>query len=230
MTLDGREFLSTGVTDGGAAFDLVQGTRIRLTFHEGNLSARAGCNIIGGSYHPDGGRLIFEGGSMTEMGCDQARDAQDRWLIAFLGSRPTATLVGTDLTLDNGRTMVKLVDRTIAEPDWILAGPTWTVTSIIDGDAVSSIPAGAVATLEFGDDGVLQVNDGCNRGQGRWTVEGTGISVRDVVLTKMACFGPAAALETAVLAVLHQGSIQASIKANVLTLQAGGYGLQLQGG
>ena len=45
----------------------------------------------------------------------------------------------------------------------------------------------------------------------------------------MACEGPGGQLETAVLAVINAGSVQASIRANVLTLQAGGQALQLTG-
>jgi heat shock protein HslJ len=229
LTLDGREFLSTGVTDGGAPLALVPGTRIRLTFTDSTVGASAGCNHFGASYRLEGGRLVVDGGAMTEMGCDAPRDQQDQWLFAFLGSKPAAQLVGADLTLDNGRTIIKLVDRTIAEPDLPLVGPTWTVTSLIAGDAVSSVPAGAVATLAFRDDGSLDVNDGCNRGSGTWADAGTGITISDLLLTKMACDGPGGALESAVLEVLNAGSIQASIKASVLTLQADGRGLQLTG-
>ena len=229
LTLTGREFLSNGITDGGAAFQLVPGTRVRLSFTEANLTASGGCNTFGATYRIEGGRLVIDGGAMTEMGCDQAREQQDQWLFAFLGSKPGATLAGTDLTLDNGRTIMRLVDRTIAEPDLNIVGPTWTVTSIIEGDAVSSVPAGATATLIFGNDGSVQVNAGCNRGRGSWAAQGTGITFREVALTKMACDGPGGALETAVLAVINAGSVQASIRANVLTLQTGGRGLQLTG-
>jgi heat shock protein HslJ len=225
----GREFLSTAVVDGGAPFALAPGTRIRLTFEATNLGASAGCNIIGGTYKIDSGRLAYDGVAMTEMGCDQARDAQDQWLVAFLTSGPTVQLLGTDLTLDNGRTQIRLVDRTVAEPDLNLVGPTWTVVSLIDGATASSVPAGAIATLLFGADGAVQVNDGCNRGSGHWVAEGTGVRVSDVILTKMACDGAGGALEAAVLAVLNQGTIAIEIKASTLTLQAGGRGLQLQG-
>jgi heat shock protein HslJ len=229
LSLPDREFLSTAVVSGGAPFALAPGTRIRLGFGSTDLSVSAGCNHIGGTYRIDAGRLVFDGVFMTEMACDPPRDAQDQWIVAFLTSRPSITLVGTDLTLDNGTTTIRLVDRTLVEPDLNLVGPTWTVTSLIDGDAVSSVPAGATATLVFGADGTLQVDDGCNRGSGRWAAEGSGIKVGDVVLTKMACLGPAGALEEAVLAVLNQGSIAAEIKANLLTLRAGDRGLQLQG-
>ena len=229
LTLAGREFLSTGITDGGAAFNLVPGTRVRLGFTDTGLTAQAGCNSFGASYRIEGGRLVIDGGAMTEMGCDEARNKQDQWLFEFLGSKPSATLAGTDLALDNGRTVIRLVDRTIAEPDLNIAGPAWTVTSIIEGDAVSSVPAGVTATFVFGNDGTVEVNAGCNHGSGSWALEGSGIVFRDVALSKMACEGPAGAMETAVLAVLNKGTVQASIRANVLTLQAGGNGLQLTG-
>jgi heat shock protein HslJ len=227
FTLNGREFLSTGITDGGARFDLVPGTRVRLTFTDDHVSASAGCNIFGATYRIEGGRLVIDGGAMTEMGCDEARNAQDQWLFSFLGSKPAATLAGTDFTLDNGRAIMRLVDRTIAEPDVNIVGRTWTVTSIIQGDTVASVPAGATATLVFGNDGSVNVNAGCNRGRGSWLAQGTGIAFQGIALTKMACEGPAGALETAVLAVLNAGAVQASIRANVLTLQAAARGLQL---
>src|SRR3990172_6688727 len=87
-SLDGREFLSTSVTDGGAVRQLVPGTRISLRFDDDRIGASAGCNIMGGTYRLDGGRLLVEGGAMTEMGCDEARSAQDNWLFGFLGSDP----------------------------------------------------------------------------------------------------------------------------------------------
>ena len=229
LTLAGRDFLSNGITDNGAALALVPGTRVRLGFTDTNVTASAGCNTFGATYRIEGGRLVIDGGAMTEMGCDEPRNQQDQWLFAFLGSKPGATLAGTDLTLDNGRTIIRLVDRTIAEPDLNIVGPTWTVTSVIEGDAVSSVPAGATATLVFGNDGSVNVNAGCNRGRGSWAAQGTGITFREVALTKMACEGPRGALETAVLAVINAGSVQASIRSNVLTLQAGGRGLQLTG-
>ena len=53
LTLDGRTFLSTAVTENGVARALVGGTRIRLQFLDGRLAATAGCNTMAG---PNGGR------------------------------------------------------------------------------------------------------------------------------------------------------------------------------
>jgi heat shock protein HslJ len=223
----GRQFLSLGVTDGGVPRQLVAGTRIRLGFDATSMSASAGCNTIGGTYRIEGGRLVVDAAGMTEMGCDQARHDQDDWLSTFLSSKPAVSLVGSDLTLDGGRTVVRLLSREVAEPDANITGPTWTVVSIITGDAVSSVPQGVNATLAFGADGTVAVNTGCNQGNGTWKATGTGIDISNVILTKKACAGPEGALESAVMVVLHEG-VAARIDADMLTLQSGAGGLQLQ--
>ena len=228
--LTDRAFLSVAVTDGGADRPLVAGTRIRLDFRGTDLGASAGCNSIGGTWSIQAGKLVFDGAGMTEMGCDPARHAQDDWLVELLGSRPTIRLNGNELTLESGTVIVRLLDREVVEPDLALVGPTWTVDSIITGDAVSSIPDGAIATLVFKADGTVDINSGCNRGGATWTAVGNALQIADIGLTKMACEGPGGQLESAVLAVLGAGAIGASIDASVLTLQAGASGLQLRAG
>lgn len=230
-SLDGRDFLSVGVTIDGADRPLVAGTRIRLSFMPGSLGATAGCNHIGGSYRVDGGRLAFEGAGMTEMGCDPARHAQDDWLVAFLSSRPALQLDGNDLVLTSGTTSIRLLDRRVADPDRPLAGPTWTLVAIIgaggaDG-AVSSIPDGVLASLVFHDDGSVDVRTGCNDGSGRWALDGSGLRFSAIGLTKRGCDGAEAQVEAAMLAVLNAASVDATIQADGLTLRGAGGGLQL---
>ena len=227
-TLTNRTFLSVAVTDGGVPWPLVAGTRVRLDFRATDLGASAGCNSMGGTYRLDNGRLVFEGGSMTEMGCDADRAAQDQWLIALLASKPAARLTGDELILESGSIVVRLRDRKVVEPDVALTGPTWTVVSIIANGAVSNVPGGAVATLVFNVDGTLTVNDGCNQGGASWKTVGAGIEVSNLVLTKKACAGAGGQLESAVVGVLRAGSVAAAIDSNLLTLQAGAQGMQLR--
>ena len=108
-SLADRDFLSVAVTDGGAA----QAARRRdarsaSTSGATDLGASAGCNSIGGTYRIDGGRLVFEGGGMTEMGCDAERHAQDDWLVAVPRLEAAVRLAGNELTLDSGATVVRL--------------------------------------------------------------------------------------------------------------------------
>jgi heat shock protein HslJ len=221
-----RTFLSVAVTEGGAARPLAAGTRIQLSFQENELSANAGCNAMGGTYHMEGSRLVFESGSMTAMACDADRDKQDQWLAAFLESKPTLTLAGNDLTMANETTVIRLLDREVADPDVAIVGPTWTLETIITGGTASSVPQGVTATLLFMPDGTLNVETGCNTGAAQWKAVGAGIEVNDLVLTKKACAGPEGQVEGAVVGVLRAGTIVAGIDAKLLTLQAGGAGLQ----
>jgi heat shock protein HslJ len=227
--LDGREFLSVEVSEGGAPKVLVAGTRISLRFDQRDLGANAGCNGLGGTYTIELGRLVYEPGGQTLMGCEPPLEAQDGWLIAFLDSDPMIVLAGNELLLTSGAISMRLLDREVAEPDLNISGPTWTVESIIDGDTVSSVPEGATATILFKADGTVEVDAGCNRGSGTWRLDGAGIRVESLALTKMACQGPGAQLEGAVLRVLDAASIQAQIESNVLTLVGGDAGLQLRG-
>jgi heat shock protein HslJ len=228
-TLDGRDFLSTSVTEDGEERPLVDETRIRLAFSDGQIGASAGCNAIGGTYRVEDGVLVFEGGGMTEMGCDPERHAQDEWLSAFLGSRPSIVVAGNEVTLTADGTVVELLDGEVAEPDLPLDGTTWTVDSIISGDAVSTVPGNAVATLVFDEDGGVEVNTGCNTGSGRYEASETELRFVDVAITRIACEGPAAELEAAVLPMLAAESVAYRIDASSLMLSAGDAGLGLQG-
>jgi heat shock protein HslJ len=227
--LDGRTFLSVSVTKGGVNQPLVPGTQIRLNFKDGQIGLSAGCNIIGGTYRLAGARLVVDAAGMTEMGCDDARHAQDDWLATFMSSRPTIRLTGNELVLDDGATVITLADRRVVDPDLGLVGPTWTVDSIISGQAVSSIPDGVVATLQFAADGSVRVNTSCNTGTSQVEVAGGTIRFGPIALTKKACPGAAGEMEAAVLAVLRSEQVGYKIEARTLTLTAGDRGLQLRG-
>lgn len=227
-TLEGRTFLSSAVTQGGADRPLVPGTQVRLHFQDGNVGASAGCNSIGGTYRLDGDRLVFEGGGMTEMGCDEPRHAQDGWLAEFLGSRPAVTFAGDEIALASGDTVIRLTDREVADPDRPLVGPAWTVTSIRTDDMMMSIPDGGTATLRFTGRGGVELATGCNQGSATVTDAGGGaLRFSEILLTKRACVDVGGDMEQAMLAVLQAESVRWSIDAGDLTLDAGNRGLVL---
>jgi heat shock protein HslJ len=228
-SLDGTEWISAAVTEAGADRPLVGDTEIRLSFADGRLGAAAGCNTMNGAYRVEDGRLIVEGGAMTEMGCDEPRHAQDEWVFAFLGAQPSIAREGDKLTLTAGETVIALQDREVAEPDLPLTGTTWTVDSIIAGDAVSSVPNGATATVIFSDDGTIQVDTGCNGGAGTYDVTDGTIRVLDFETTLMGCSDAVAHLEAAITGVFGPDEIEYTIDAGSLTLMAGDQGLGLRG-
>ena len=158
--VDGRQFVSNAVE----GHDLVAGTAIVVAFHDGTLTASAGCNRLVGPYHledADGTSrtLVIDGHGlvMTQMGCDPDRHAQDRWLAGLLQGRPTLRVPGTgEMSISDGTSTVSFVERDVADPDRPLVGTVWTVDSILAGAAASSVPGSAV-TFRFGDDGRLMV-------------------------------------------------------------------------
>jgi heat shock protein HslJ len=228
--LAGRTFLSTAVVADGAPIDLVPGTQVRLTFGaDGRIGVNAGCNTMGGTYRLEDGVLMVADGAVTEMGCDPARHAQDDWVFGLLTSSPSVTLLGNELALATGTDSIAFLDREVADPDLGLVGPTWIVTSIISGEAVSSLPVDVVATLAFGADGRVQVTTGCNEGPGAYVADADTIDFSDIAITERACDASAGQVEAAMMAVLGAAHVSYAIEASSLTLMAGTNGLGLDG-
>lgn len=204
-SLDGRSFTGDDVT----GHDLVEGTTITLGFDGDRLSAGAGCNTTSAGYRLDGDRLVIEGpGMSTLIGCPPELEAQDQWLNGFLADGPTLALDGDDLTLtsDDGDTSMTLSDGgRDAAP---LVGTTWTLSSVIEGETASSVPAGVEPpTMRIGEDGMAELFLGCNRGGGAagttTTEAGEVLTFGPIRSTRMACGEPASSVEATVLGVLE---------------------------
>jgi heat shock protein HslJ len=220
-SLDGRTFLSTGVT----GHSLVPGSTVRLRFEPGSIGAGAGCNQLSGPYTIVDGRLTLGQVAMTAMGCEQPLMDQDAWLVAFLGGAKVSLAADT-LTLANGDVTMTLTDRKVADPDRPLEGTRWVVDGIVTGDAVSSVPVGVTAALTIAD-GKVALEAGCNVGGGSVTVKPATMTVGPLMLTKKACEPGPSMVESAVLEVLS-GVAGYSIEADVLTLTNGRNGLTLR--
>ena len=183
--LDGRTFVATTLTN----VDPVAGTTISISFDDGDLGVEAGCNRQGGRYSIDDGLLVVEDLFTTEIGCDQALHAQDQLLADFVTSRPTVRLAGDMLTLSDGTVTIEATDRAVVDPDVPIVGTRWVLDSIIDGEAVSSVPGGFEAFVEIDDDGNLSLFDGCNAGSGPVEVGDGELRLGAVASTRMACEG-----------------------------------------
>ncbi len=216
--LDGKTYLSTKI----AGADLVAGTRVRLAFAGGMLSASGGCNTMSGTYSIDGDRLATNQMSMTQMGCDDPRMAQDDWLAGFLGN-VTFTLAGDTLTLTSGAVTLTLLDSEVATQDQPIEGTRWVLDGIVSGDAVSSVPNGVAASIRIVG-GQVQVEAGCNTGGGSVEVTADTLTFGGIGLTKRGCEAGPAAVESAVIAVLS-GDVAYSIDADVLNIDAANAGL-----
>ena len=110
------DYIATAVTEGGEPRVLIEGTTIRLRLDDGSLSARAGCNTIGGEFRIEDEVLRVDAVSMTEMGCGQALHDQDEWLAGFLSASPALETVGDGFILRADTTEITFVDAAVVEP------------------------------------------------------------------------------------------------------------------
>jgi heat shock protein HslJ len=197
---------------------------VRLTFDGVRLGISAGCNQMGGEYSITDGVLQIGPMMTTEMACEEPLMSQDAWISAFLPGA-TLALAGETLTIVKDGVTLTLLDEEVANPDRALEGTRWVVNSLVTADAVSSIPAGATASLVF-DGGTVRVEAGCNTGSGSYTLGEGSIAFGPIGTTMMACPDDVMALEAAVLQVLD-GEATYTIDADTLTLQNGASGLVL---
>jgi heat shock protein HslJ len=228
--LANSSYLSTGVTQDGHAYPLVDGTRISLRFWDSRLSAQAGCNTLGADATLDGEAIQLRNGlSMTEMGCARRLMRQDDWLADLLGGSPVATLDDDRLTLTSGDggTVVDFVNGESANPDRPLTETTWTLETLggsADDASSASVPSGVMSTLTIGDDGRVSIRPGCNTGGGQATVESNVIDFGPIALTRMAC--PSAEMETESFVMkVVDGAVHYTVDADTLTLTKDGYTL-----
>jgi heat shock protein HslJ len=223
--LRGRTFLATAVTEDGRPRDM----RLSLQFtDDGRLVAKASCNSMQGQVDTADGRLVIDGGlATTDLGCDEARHAEDAFVARVLGGSPSWELKGDALTITSGTTKLELGPREAVDPDRALAGTTWELDTLLDGQVASSTAAGAPpVTLVFTGTEV-RADTHCNGVRGEYTIDGDTIDVDLGPMTKMACAPEIMRGENAVVDALT-GTVEYRIEADRLTLtNTSGKGIQL---
>lgn len=204
-SLPGTRWVVTGFTVDGAGGLLPAGIHLTLDFNDaGGVGGTAGCNSYFGTVTFTAGGIAITGIGSTEMACaPEVMDREARFLAA-LGRVTVLTLEDDHLTLttSDGSVSVDLVPF-VPEADRPLAGTTWHLTTLIDGDAASSTVAGTEPTLVVDDlAGRISGTTGCNQFGGPADfAEGT-VEIGDLVSTKMACDPAVMDQETFVFEVL----------------------------
>jgi heat shock protein HslJ len=189
-SLPGTRWVVTGFTIDGAGGLLPAGVRLTLDFNDaGGIGGTGGCNSYFGTVtFPEGG-IAFTGIGSTEMACETEVMDREARFFAALGRVTAFTLEDDHLTLTagDGTVAIDLVPF-VPEADRPLAGTTWHLTTLIEGDAASSTVARTEPTLVVDDlAGRISGSTGCNQFGGSATFgEGT-VEVGDLVATKMAC-------------------------------------------
>lgn len=160
------------------------GTTVTLQFGaDGALSGNDGCNQFSTTYVQDGNQLtIVQPGASTLMACQadvmqQATNFMD------------ALAVVTSFSANNRQLILQADGQVLATfrvDSQELAGTSWEVTAYNNGrDAVVSLLIGTEISAEFGEDGLVSGNAGCNdyfaefsSGNGEITVSPPGSTFR----------------------------------------------------
>lgn len=212
--LAGRTLVVTDITVAGKPRPVADGTQIRFRFTETEVHIDSGCNGLGGTWTLVGDTLELGPLMGTMMACEPPRTKQEQWLRTTL----EAPLTVGDGSLSVGDVVFTVADREQVSPDLELAGHRWVLDSLISEQAVSSVPGGVRAWLEY--DGTrLTLDAGCNRGSGKAKLRGDMLTVSGIATTKMACGPEQSEVERAVLGVLD-GEVTVEIEERRLTLTA----------
>ena len=218
-SLRGHTFIATEVSN----HTIVPGTMISIAFEGDTLSVNAGCNSMGGGYKINRGVLTVTDLATTEIGCEPARAAQDKWLGEFLTAGPEIVTGDQSITLKSGATVVKLTDKKIVRPDVPLAGTRWNVETVINGETATS--NSTPAWIQFSNDGRFKASNGCGQIEGTATPHGDTITFAGKWTILADC--PATA-SVPHFDELVNGTAHYEINSDQLTLTGPGWGLGLR--
>ncbi len=201
---------STGGTDtlAGTSWTLatlngqpaVKGTTVTLNFTAGKVAGSDGCNNYTGTYTADGTNIKFSQIAATLKACpdpimSQATAYQQALAQAATYKADTQQLVLSDAS---GKALATFTVQSTS-----LGGTSWIVTGYNNGkQAVVSVAAGTELTANFGADGKLTGNAGCNDYTASYQSDGNKISIGPAATTMKACEQTIMDQETQYLAAL----------------------------
>jgi len=206
-----------------AVVTLINGSEISLKFGtDGNVSGNAGCNQYSGAYQAEGQALKVGPLVNTSMACASPAGVmeQETKYLAALQNAATYVIEGNTLTIrDAGGAMQVVATKAAASSG--LGGTSWTVINYNNGSqAVVGMITGSEVTLNFGADGNVNGNAGCNRYSGAYQAENQTLKVGQLATTMMMCASPAGVMEqeTKYLAALQKAATY-SVDGNMLTIR-----------
>lgn len=163
---------------------------------DGRVNGSAGCNSYFASYDLGGGSLITGPIGSTQMWCEDLMDQES----AFLQTLQTATgltVTENSLTIhtpDGDMQFAPAQNAGLEETEWVLNG-------IAQGDAVVNTWVDAGITIKFAN-GQVGGNAGCNSYGGSYQIDGTNLTLSELVSTMMACEDEVSQREAEFLAAL----------------------------
>ncbi|NYJ04740.1 META domain-containing protein [Petropleomorpha daqingensis] len=191
------------------------GVPATLVVEDAQLRGISFCNHYAGSYTLDGDVLAVSGLGGSDMGCEPAVMAAETAFLTALGRADRVTRDGADLVLSGPEGSLRFA-RQAPVPDRELAGTTWTLDTLVDGEVALSVLGSP--TLELAPDGTATGSTGCRGFVGTWSVAGDVLTL-DVTRDDIGCPADLGRQDEHVLAVLDAAPTSA-IDGDRLTLTA----------
>jgi heat shock protein HslJ len=188
--LGGTSWIVTGYNNGKqAVVSVMAGTELTANFGaDGKLTGSAGCNNYTASYQTDGIKISIGPAATTRKACEQAVMDQETQYLAALATAATYRIDGNRMELRTADGAMAATFQKAAAGSDALPGSSWVVTGYNNGKlAVVSTLAGTDLTADFGADGTLSGNGGCNEYSATYKIDGDKISIGPAVSTKKAC-------------------------------------------
>jgi heat shock protein HslJ len=192
---------------------------------DGRVAIQADCNRVAGTYTANGNQLTIVPGPTTLAACPPGSLGDE--FVKQLGNISSYLFNGENLILE-----IKLDSGTMTFAPSApagLPGTSWEVISYNNGkQAVVSLLTGSEISLNFGADGQVSGNAGCNTYSGGYEVSGAALKVGPLASTMMACDKPAGVMEQEqqYLAAL-QNAATFEIAGDTLTIRDAGGAMQV---
>ena len=173
----------------------VQDTAITIEFTaDGKFAGSAGCNRYNGSYTTSGNSMTISPNiATTMMACEQPVMDQEFTYTKALGTVKGFSVKADQLTLSDAAGKAIATYKAQSQS---LSGTSWQVISYNNGkQAVVSVMSGTDLTADFGSDGNLSGNAGCNTYNGPYKVDGNNIKIGPLASTMKACADPAGVMD-----------------------------------
>ena len=187
--LGGTSWLVTGYNNGKQAVVSVQlGTELTANFSaDGQLTGSAGCNDYTAAYETSGKNIKIGPAATTRKACEQAVMDQEMQYLAALNTAATYRIDGNQLELRTADGALAATFEKAAGSSG-LSGTSWDVTGYNNGkQAVVSVMLNTQITANFGADGMLGGNAGCNEYSASYQTDGVKISIGPAATTMKAC-------------------------------------------
>ncbi len=183
------------------------GTTVTLQFDaDGAVSGSDGCNRFRTTFSQRGDRLTFDQpGASTMMACPEPVMDQATAFMAALAETTRFTVSEEELILRDGNEDL----ATLAPVSQDLADSAWDVVSYNNGrEAVVGVLLGTEISANFGADGQVSGNAGCNQYFASYSVDGNAIEIGQAATTFMFCEEPPGVMEqeSAYLAALQSAA------------------------